>query len=98
VPISNPQEMLVHEVCLIYDAEHQFLEGQQEMAQSATDKELESSLREHIEQTRLHTRNLEAVVEQLGQQPQGQTSAVAQGLVSEAQQSIEEAHNEAVRD
>ncbi len=98
MPITNPQEMFVHELCLIYDAEHQFLEGQQEMAQNATDQELESAIREHIEQTRLHIRNLEEVFDQLGQQPQRQTSVVAQGLVSEAQQSIQEAQNEAVRD
>ena len=33
-----------------------------------------------------------------GQQPQRQTSVVVQGLASEAQQSIQEAQNEAVRD
>ena len=96
--ITHPQEMFLHELCLTYDAEHQFLEGQQEMAQNAIDQELESSIREHIEQTRLHIRNLEEVFDQLGQQPQRQTSVVAQGLVSEAQQSIQEAQNGAVRD
>lgn len=98
MPIANPQEKFVHELCLVYDAEHQFVEGQQEMAQEATDQELESAIREHIEQTRLHIRNLEEIFEQLGEQPQRQTSVVAQGLVSEAQQDIQEAQNDAIRD
>ena len=98
MPIANPQEKFVHELCLVYDAEHQFVEGQQEMAQEATDRDLESAIREHIEQTRLHIRNLEQAFEQLGQQPQRQTSVVAQGLVSEAQQDIQEAQNDAIRD
>ena len=85
-------------MCVVYDAEHQFLEGQQEMAQNATDQDLESAIREHIEQTRLHIRNPEEAFEQLGQQPQRQVSVVAQGLVSEAQQDIQEAQNEAIRD
>ena len=33
----------MHELCLVYDAEHQFLEGQEEMAQEATDGDLESA-------------------------------------------------------
>jgi ferritin-like metal-binding protein YciE len=98
MPITNPQEKFVHELCLVYDAEYQFAEGQQEMAQNATDQDLESAIREHIEQTQLHIRNLEEVFEQLGQQPQRQTSVVAQGLVSEAQQDIQEAQNDAIRD
>ena len=98
MPIANPQEKFVHELCLVYDAEHQFVEGQQEMAQEATDGDLESSIREHIEQTRLHIRNLEQAFERLGRQPQRQTSVVAQGLVSEAQRDIQEAQNDAIRD
>lgn len=98
MPIANPQEKFIHELCLIYDAEHQFVEGQEEMAQQASDQELESAIREHIEQTHLHIRNLEQIFEQLGEQPQRQTSVVAQGLVSEAQQDIQEAQNNAIRD
>ncbi len=98
MPITNPQEKFMHELCLVYDAEHQFVEGQQEMAREATDRDLESAIREHIEQTRLHIRNLEQVFEHLGEQPQRQTSVVAQGLVSEAQQDIQEAQNDAIRD
>ena len=96
--IANPQEKLVHELCLAYDAEHQFVEGQQEMAREATDQDLESAVREHIEQTRLHIRNLEEVFHHLDRRPQRQTSVVAQGLVSEAQKDIQEAQNEAIRD
>jgi ferritin-like metal-binding protein YciE len=31
VSITNPQEKFTHELCLTYDAEHQFLEAQQQM-------------------------------------------------------------------
>lgn len=92
------QDLLAYEVGHIYDAEHRFLEGQQEMVQKATDHSLEKALQEHIEQTRLHIRNLEQVFGMLGQQPRRQTSHVAQWLVNEAQQSIEQAEGEAIRD
>ncbi len=98
MPLTNAQDLFAYELGDIYDAEHRFLEGQQEMAQKATDQDLERAIQEHIEQTRLHIRNLEMVFEQLGQQPQRQTSHVAQWLVNEAQQSIQEAQNDAIRD
>ena len=98
MPIANMQQLSVHELCELYDAEHQFLEGQQEMAQMASDGDLQSAIQQHIQQTRLHIRNLEQVFGQLGQEPQRVTNEVAQGLVSEAQESMQEAQNDAIRD
>jgi ferritin-like metal-binding protein YciE len=98
MPISNTQELFLHELSEIYDAEHRFVEGQQEMAQNATDGKLESAIREHLEQTRLHARNLEEVFDKLGQEPRRETNEVAQGLVSEAQEGIQEAQGDALRD
>ena len=97
MPTTDTQGLLLRELGDIYDAEHRFLEGQQEIVQEATDQELEKAIREHIEQTRLHIRNLEQVFEQLGWQPQRQTSEVAQGLVSKAQRDIQEAQDDALR-
>ncbi len=98
MPTTDTQGLFLRELSDIYDAEHRFLEGQQEMVQETTDQELEKAIREHIEQTRLHIRNLEQVFEQLGWQPQRQTSEVAQGLVSKAQRDIQEAQDDALRD
>jgi ferritin-like metal-binding protein YciE len=98
MPTTNAQDLFVYELRDIYDAEHKFLEGQQEMVQEATNQKLEKAIQEHIEQTRLHIRNLELVFERLDRQPQRQTSHVAQWLVNEARQSIQGAQNDAVRD
>ena len=98
MPINNAQELFVHNLSEIYDAEHQFVEGQQEMAQQASDQELRSALEEHIGQTEQHARNLEQVFDHLGQQPQRVTNEVAQGLVSSAQQVMQETQNENLRD
>ena len=98
MPISNTQELFLHDLREIYDAEHRFVEGQQEMAQNATDGKLESAIREHLEQSRLHARNLEEVFDKLGQEPRRETNEVAEGLVSEAQEGIQEAQGDALRD
>lgn len=60
--ITTMQELFIDELGDIYDAEHRFLEGQQEMAQKATDQDLRSAIQEHIEQTRQHIRKLEREV------------------------------------
>ncbi len=98
MPVANTQELLLHELCELYDAEHRFLEGQVEMVHRATDGELQSSIENHIYQTRQHIRNLELFFRELGEEPRRETNEVARGLVSEAQKGIEEAQSDALRD
>jgi len=69
MPINNAQELFVHSLSEIYDAEVQVVEGQQEMAQQASDQDFRSAIEDHIHQTQQHARNLEGVFDQLGQQP-----------------------------
>jgi ferritin-like metal-binding protein YciE len=96
--ISNAQELFVHELSEVYDAEHRFIEGQQEMAQNATDPDLKGAIQEHLKQTRQHAVNVEQVFTELGQEAQRETNEVAQGLVSEAQEGIQEVQSDALRD
>ena len=98
MPIAGTRGLFLHELCELYDAEHRFVEGQQEMAQEATDGKLESAIREHLEQTRLHVRNLEEIFGDLGEEPRRETNEVAQGLVSAAQEGIQEARDSVIRD
>jgi ferritin-like metal-binding protein YciE len=96
--ITNPQEKFVHELCLTYDAEHQFLEAQQEMLGQASDEHLQTMLQNHINQTQRQIQNLEQVFGQMGLEPQRQTSQAAQGLVADGQTSLQEAEGGPVVD
>jgi len=98
MPIVNTQDLLLHELCELYDAEHRFLEGQVQMVHRATDSRLQRSIENHIHQTRQHIRDLEQFFGELGQEPRRETNEVARGLVSEAQEGVEEARNDALRD
>jgi ferritin-like metal-binding protein YciE len=98
MPITNAQELFVHELGEVYDAEHRFIEGQQEMIENATDQDLKGAIQEHLEQTRQHAVNVERVFAELGQEAHRETNEVAQGLVSEAQEGIQESQGEALRD
>lgn len=98
MPITNMRELLLHELCELYDAEHRFLEGQVQMVHRATDPGLQSSIENHIHQTRQHIRNLEQFFRELGQEPRRETNEAAQGLVNDAQEGLEEARGGALRD
>src|SRR5919107_5719111 len=96
--VSNVRGLFVQELCEIYDAEHRFLDGQVRMVHRATDGGLQRSIESHILQTRQHIGNLEQFFRELGEEPRRETNEAAQGLVSGAEQSIEEAQSDALRD
>ncbi len=98
MPLANAHGLFLRDLGDIYDAEHRFLEGQQEMVQKATDQKLQSAIQEHIEQTRQQIQNLEQTFRGLSKDPRRETCDASIGLVREAQKDIEEAENEAVRD
>ena len=82
MPITNLQEKFLYELADIYDAEHRFLEAQQQMLEEASSQELQGMIQTHIDQTQQQIQNLEQVYEQIGQQPERVTCEVAQGLVA----------------
>lgn len=88
--INNLNEKFLNGLADIYDAEHQFLKGQEEMLQSASDPKLQQMINTHIQQTKQQISNLDQIFGVLGQQPQRVMCAGAKGIVSEAQQLIQE--------
>ncbi len=50
--IASAQELFLHELNEIHDAEHRLVEGQQEMIGHAADEDLKAAIQEHLEQTR----------------------------------------------
>lgn len=98
MPIANTRELLLRELCELYDAEHRFLEGQVQMVHSTTDSELQGSIENHIYQTRRHIRSLEQFFGEIGREPHRETNEAARGLVNEAREGIQEARSDALRD
>ena len=74
MPISSAQELFIHELCEIYDAEHRLIEGQQEMIEYATDEKLKGAIGEHLEQTRQHAVNIERLFAELGREARCETN------------------------
>ena len=99
MPIANLNQKFIHELGDIYDAEHQFLKGQQEMLQNATDPMLQQMITRHMEETREQIQNLEQVFSLMGTSPQREMCDGAKGIVSEGQKLMQETSSApAVRD
>ncbi len=97
--INNLQEKFAHELGDIYDAEHQFLKGQEEMLQNATDSNLQQMIQKHIQQTQQQIKNLEQIFSALGKQPERVMCDGARGIVSEGQKGMKETSGSpAIRD
>ena len=96
--ISTTQEKFLHELGDIYDAEQQFLKGQQEMLQQASDPTLKQMLERHIGESAQQVQVLGQVFELLGEKPKRESCAAAKGLVTEAQKVLKEAETPELRD
>jgi ferritin-like metal-binding protein YciE len=98
MPITNAQEKFVHALSVLYGAENQFLQAQQQMLDQCSDEELKNLLQTHIDESVQQAENLEQVFSQMGQDVHDETSEAARGLISDAQRSLQEAQAEAIRD
>ena len=88
--INNLNEKFIHDLGDIYDAEHRFLEAQQQMVQQAKNPTVKTLLQEHITQTEQQIQNLEQVYSTLGEKPKRIKCDAATGLVSEGQKLMKE--------
>jgi len=96
--IKSTRAMFIHELGDLYDAEQQFLEGQEELLGQATDPALRQLLETHSKETREQIKHLEQAFGALGEEPKRQPCAGAKGLVGEAHRTLKEAANPALRD
>lgn len=97
--ITTLEQKFVHDLADIYDAEHRFLEAQNEMHQQAQAPQLKAMIQDHMVQTKQQIANIEQIYQQLGTPPQRVKCDAATGLVIEGQKGLEESRmNPLVRD
>ncbi len=88
--IKTLQEKFLHGIGDIYDAEHQFLEAQQEMLPQATSPTVKTLLEKHIAQTEQHITTVEEIFNVLGETPKRIKCQGAAGIVTEGQKTLKE--------
>ncbi len=88
--IKTLEEKFQHELADIYDAEHQFLDAQNEMLPHATNEQVKKLLEQHIKQTEGQIAVLEQAFAALGQEATRIKCQGAAGIVAENKKTLKE--------
>lgn len=96
--IETMDDLLVHELRDLYNAEKQLVQALPKMAKAATDEELVTAIENHLSQTQEQVARLEQCFESLGVSSRGKKCAGMEGLIEEATDVMEECEEDSVRD
>ena len=96
--LQTLEDLFVHELKDLYDAEHQMIKALPKLAKAASNEQLRAGFEEHLAQTKEHAERLEQIFEQLGQTSHGVKCAAMAGLVREGGEMIKEQAAPEVKD
>ncbi len=97
--LQNLQDLFIHELRDLYNAEQQLVTALPKMASAASTPELKEAFNHHLEQTRNHVTRLNTVFSELGTTGGGEECEAMKGLIKEGEDIINAtAGNSAVKD
>lgn len=92
------EDLFVHELEELYDAEKQIYKGLTVMAKKAADSDLKSAFSTHQKQTKDHIRRLEQSFKALNEDARRGSAPGIHGLIKQANESISRGHDPSVTD
>ena len=96
--ISSLNELFIHQLKDVYDAEHQLVEALPKLAKAATTPELKVAFEQHLAETRKQVIRLKDVFADCGEYPGRETCDGMKGLIEEGEQMIKHADEPRVKD
>ncbi|HEY7789241.1 MAG TPA: ferritin-like domain-containing protein [Vicinamibacterales bacterium] len=96
--LESLQDLLMDELCDLYDAEHQILRALPEMAEAAKTRDLQQAFKEHHEQTKEHVARLDRVFKLFNEQARPKPSEGVKGIIAKGRVRTKEASEAEVRD
>jgi ferritin-like metal-binding protein YciE len=88
--MSDPRELLLHELQDIYYAETVITKALPKMIDEVEDRELVSGLEKHLEETKHQVENLQLVFKELGEKASGEQCPGIDGIKTEHEQFMKE--------
>src|SRR3954471_9483914 len=92
------EDLFVHELKDLYDAENQLIDALPKMAKKATNPSLKKAFQSHLQQTEKHAQRLESIFEHRGLEPDRETCAAMKGLIKEGSAVLDATGDKAVLD
>jgi ferritin-like metal-binding protein YciE len=96
--VGGLKELLLEELRDLFDAERQLVKALPKMAKQATDVELETALRNHLEITRGQVQRLEQVFATMDTRPRSTPCRGMKGIVEEGREVMQEERDDAILD
>ena len=87
--LENLNDLFVHELRDLYDAEQQLTKALPLLATAATSDQLRQAFQEHLEETKEQARRLEQIFKGLGEPAEGKSCKAMAGLVAEARETLD---------
>ncbi|HSL21732.1 MAG TPA: ferritin-like domain-containing protein [Vicinamibacterales bacterium] len=88
--LQSLEDLLLHDLKDLYNAENQMLKSLPRMAKKASSPELRRALEAHLKVTQGQVKRLEKVFDALDEKPKGKTCLGMKGLVEEAREIMSE--------
>ncbi|MEX0746084.1 MAG: ferritin-like domain-containing protein [Phycisphaeraceae bacterium] len=95
---NSLEDLLIHELKDVYDAETRLVPALEKMAEAAVSGPLKEGFEEHRLQTEGHISRLEQVFRMFNQEPERKTCPAIKGLIAEGDDMISAKGDENVRD
>ena len=96
--MESLQELLVHDLRDLYNAETQLLKAMPKMVKKATNPELKRAFETHMKETEGQVQRLQKIFEKLGKKPTGKKCAAMEGLIEEGKEAMGEDMDEETMD
>lgn len=88
--LENLNDLFIHELRDLYDAEQQLIKALPLLAQAARADQLRQGFETHLTETKEHARRIEEIFKTLGTSPAGKSCKAMAGLVAEARETLDE--------
>ena len=96
--LDSMENLLLHEIKDLYNAEKQLVKALPKMAKAAESDELRQLFQEHLEETKQHVQRLEQVFESMSKPARGMKCKGMEGLIEEGDELISEEGDPSVKD
>lgn len=97
-PVTTLEELFLHNLKDVYNAEKQLVKALPKMAKGATSKKLKTAFESHLKETTGQVQRLEKVFQALGAAARGIKCAAMEGLIEEGREVLEGDFGPAVKD
>lgn len=88
--IASLEDLFIHELRDVLDAERQLVKALPKMAKAASDEQLKAAFEEHLSVTETHVERLQTIFETVDKAARGKHCSGMEGLVAEGEELIKE--------